>query len=169
MRNKIIAIVGLLLITWTAQAQTTNYQAYSVFVYGLSKYLSWPPSSKQEFLIAVVGKSKAYDEMQKGLTGKAVNGLPIRVIQIESLSGDLEPNILYISDGKSNMIEELQKATATKPVLIIGEREGLFRRGAGISFTAVDGKLRIDINNQELSSRQIKTSKQLTALVNESI
>jgi hypothetical protein len=105
----------------------------------------------------------------KGLTGKMINGLPIKIVQMELLDQTLDPHIVYLSDGKSAMIDDLRKSTAGKPILIIAEREGWFKKGAGISFTAVDNKLRIDVNNQELSSRQIKTSKQLVALVNESI
>lgn len=169
MKTKIIVIAGLFLFSFSAKAQTTNYQAYSVFVYGLAKYMSWPATNHTEFVIAVVGKSKAYDEMVKGLTGKMINGLPIKVVQMDLLDQALDPHIVYLSDGKSAMIDDLRKSTAGKPILIIAEREGWFKKGAGISFTAVDNKLRIDVNNQELSSRQIKTSKQLVALVNESI
>lgn len=170
MRNRVLTLAALFIVaSFAVRAQTTNYQAYSVFVYGLSKYMSWPSSGKTEFTIAVLGKSKAYDEMVKALSGKVINGLPIKVIQVEDILSAGEPQIVYVSDGKSSMIDDLQKATAGKPILIIGEREGLFKKGAGMSFIAIDSKLRIDINNHELQSRQIKTSTQMQALANEVI
>lgn len=168
MKNRILALLFVLLASWQySTGQTTNYQAYSVFVYGMSKYMSWP-SGKTEFLIAVLGKSKAYEEMTKALTGKSINGLPIKVIQVDDIAAAHEPHILYVSDGKSSMLEEAQKTTSGKPVLIIGEREGTFKKGAGISFVAIDSKLRIDMNNTELQARHIKASNQIQALVNES-
>ena len=105
--------------------------------------------------------------MVKGLTGKVINGMPIKIIQVEDVLSAGEPHILYVSDGKSGMIDDLHKVTAGKPILIIGEREGLFKKGAGMSFIAIDSKLRIDINNQELQSRHIKTSTQMQALAHE--
>jgi hypothetical protein len=55
-------------------------------------------------------------------------------------------------------------------VLIIGEREGLFKKGAGFSFVVMENStLRFDINNTELDKRQIKVSKSLAALANQSI
>ena len=168
MKNRVFILAALFaFVSLGAKAQTTNYQAYSVFVYGLSKYMSWPTSGKSEFVIAVLGKSKAHDEMVKGLTGKVINGMPIKIIQVEDVLSAGEPHILYVSDGKSGMIDDLHKVTAGKPILIIGEREGLFKKGAGMSFIAIDSKLRIDINNQELQSRHIKTSTQMQALAHE--
>lgn len=170
MKNRVFILAALFAVASLAtKAQTTNYQAYSVFVYGLSKYMAWPSTGKSEFVIAVLGKSKAYDEMQKALTGKVINGLPIKVVQVEDILSAGEPQILYISDGKSGMIDDLHKLTAGKPILIIGEREGLYKKGAGMSFIAVDSKLRIDINNHELQSRQIKTSTQMQSLAHEII
>lgn len=170
MRNKVFILTGFLLCAGlVASAQTTNHQAYSVFVYGLSKYTSWPANGKTEFTIAVVGKSKVYDEMVKSYAGKSINGLPVKVIQVEDLQAASDPQILYISDGKSGIIEALSKQTEGKPVLIIAEREGLFKKGATMSFIAIDSKLRLDINATELHNRQIKISTQLQALTNETI
>jgi hypothetical protein len=170
MRSKLfLLVIYICALSFTTQAQTTNYQAYSVFVYGMTKYMSWPSTNKTEFVIVVFGKSKVYDEMMKGLSGKTVNGLPIKIVQAEDLSGIGDPQIVYISDGKSGQLDEIKRLTSGKPVLIIGEREGLHKKGAGMSFIAIDNKLRIDINNVELSGRNIKTSTQMQALAHESI
>ena len=168
MRNKIfISLFVLLCASQYSVAQTTNHSAYSVFVYGLSKYTSWPSSGQTEFTIAIVGKSKAYDEMVKNMAGKTINGLPVKVVQVEDPKTVSAPQIFYISDGRSNLIEDVRKQTEGKPVLIIAEREGLHKKGAGMSFIAIDNKLRLDMNTHELQSRQIKISTQLHALANE--
>ena len=169
MRNKILILSFLLVCALQSIAQTTNHQAYSVFVYGLSKYTSWPSAGQTEFVIAVVGKSKAYDEMVKAHTGKLINGLPVKGIQVDDPKTIAAPQIFYVSDNKSSLIEDIRKQTEGKPVLIIAEREGLHKRGAGMSFIAIDNKLRLDMNSQELQSRQIKVSTQLHALANEVI
>jgi hypothetical protein len=170
MRNKAFLLAALLLgVTLHGTAQTTNYQAYSVFVYGLSKYMSWPTNDKTEFTIAVVGKSKVYDEMVKAYTGKLINGLPVKIVQVDDPQEVAAPQIMYVSDGKSNIIEAIHKQTEGKPVLIIAEREGLHKKGATMSFIAIDSKLRLDINAKELQNRHIKISTQLQALTNEVI
>lgn len=168
MRNKIFAFAFFLLCaTLNVAAQTTNHQAYSVFVFGLSRYTSWPATGQTEFVVAVVGKSKVYEEMIKTYTGRLISGLPVKVVQVDDAKGLTTPQIVYVSDNKSSLIEEIKKQTDGKPVLIIAEREGLHKKGAGMSFIAIDNKLRLDMNSQELHSRQIKVSAQLNALANE--
>jgi hypothetical protein len=78
-----------------------------------------------------------------------------------------QPHIIFLADGKSGALDDLLKATDGKPVLIIAEREGLFKKGAGFSFVIMENStLRYDINNTELEKRQIKVSKNLSALAN---
>lgn len=150
------------------QAQTTNYQVYALYVFNIAKYSSWPDVNG-EIHITVVGKSKAFDELLKQ-NGKVVNGNAIKVSQVENHQDVGQTQIIYLSDGKSSVLEDIQKVTHGKPILIITEREGLYKKGASFSFVVLDNKtLRFDINLTELEKRSIKVSKNLTTLANSSI
>jgi len=164
---KVFAFV-VVMMTSTAEAQTTNYQVYSLFVVNIAKYSSWPQING-ELHITVFGKSKVHDELLKQ-NGKIVNGHAIKVNQVESIADIGTPHILYLTDGKSSALEDILKTTQGKPIMIISEREGLFKKGAGFSFIVMEnGTLRYDINNTELEKRQIKVSKNLSSLANSSI
>ncbi|HEX6223527.1 MAG TPA: YfiR family protein [Chryseolinea sp.] len=166
--SKFNYVLCAILFSVTVKAQTTNYQVYSLYVVNIAKYSSWP-SVSGEFNITVFGKSKVYDELVKQ-NGKIVNGHAVKVKQAESVHDIGEPQIIYLADGKSSALDELLKATDGKSVMIISEREGLHKRGAGFSFVVMEnGTLRCDINNTELEKRQIRISKNLTALTNSSI
>lgn len=162
---KIFLVASIILPAGTMFAQTTNYQVYSLFVVNIAKYSSWPEAGS-EFHITVVGKSKVYDELMKQ-SAKGVNGLPLKVRQVEAESDIGEPHILYLSDGKSGSLDELLKLTQGKPIMIITEREGLVKKGAGFSFLITEtNTLRFDVNNTELEKRQIKVSRNIAALAN---
>ena len=166
--SKLNYVLCAILFSVTVKAQTTNYQVYSLYVVNIAKYSSWP-SVPGEFNITVFGKSKVYDELLKQ-NGKIVNGHAVKVKQAESVDDIGEPQIIYLADGKSSALDELLKATDGKSVMIISELEGLHKRGAGFSFVVMEnGTLRCDINNTELEKRQIRISKNLTALTNSSI
>lgn len=168
MRHLIFLITVFVLMVVSAHAQTTNYQVYSLFVINIAKYSSWPEQNG-ELHITVFGKSKIYDELLKQ-NGKNVNGNIVKVSQADNVDAIGQPQIVYIADGKSSSLDDILKHTQGKPVLIIGEREGLFKRGAGFSFVIMENStLRFDINNTELDKRQIKVSKSLAALANQSI
>jgi hypothetical protein len=162
--STLIAII----ISLSSYAQTTNYQVYALFVVNIAKYSSWP-NATGEFTIAVYGKSKAYDELIKQ-NGKNVNGNIIKVVQIENISEIGQAQIVYLPDGRSSALDDIIKAIQGKPVMIITEREGLFKKGAGFSFVVMDNStLRYDINSTDLEKRHIKVSKNLAALANASI
>lgn len=75
--------------------------------------------------------------------------------------------MLYLADGKSCSLDEIIKGTQGKPVMIIAEREGLYKKGAGFSFVVIDNNtLRFDVSNTDLEKRSIKVSKSLSALAN---
>lgn len=166
LRSSLILVASLW--AFTSQSQTTNYQVYSLYVVNIAKYSSWP-SLNGEFNITVFGKTKVFDELIKQ-TGKNVNGHDLNIKQADNLNDIGQPQIIYLADGKSSSLDDLLKLTEGKSVMIICEREGLHKRGAGFSFVVMEnGTLRCDMNSTELEKRQIKISKNLTALTNSSI
>jgi hypothetical protein len=163
---RILLIAILLFALRDANAQTTNYEAYSLFVMNIAKYSSWP-NTTGELRIAVLGKSKIYDHLQKQAGSKQFNGLSLKVSQAEHVSEVGDVHIIYVSDGKSSALQDIVKSTQGKPVIIIAEREGLFKKGAGFSFIVTDNNtLRFDINSSDLEKRNIKIAKNLSALAN---
>lgn len=164
--KKTLYIFLFFVVTTAANAQTTNYQVHSLFILNIAKYSTWP-SASQEFHIVVYGKSKLFDELTKQVTGKNVNGLTIKVTQTEDIAGIGEAQLIFLADGKSSSLSELHKATDGKPVMIVAEREGLYKKGASFSFVLMDNNtLRYDVNNAELEKRNIKVSRNLTNLAN---
>jgi YfiR/HmsC-like len=165
---KIFFLISVLCLYFTASGQTTNYQVYALFVVNIVKYSSFP-NPGTDLQLAVYGKSKVYEELLKQ-NGKNVSGRTLKVVQAESVTDLNQAQVIYLADGRSAALDEIVKATEGKPVLIICEREGLFKRGAGFSFIITENStLRFDINNTELEKRLIKISKSLTALANSMI
>lgn len=168
MKLKLSLLLVVTLCAFTLKAQTTNYQVYSLYVVNIAKYSSWP-SANGALTITVFGKSKVYDELLKQ-NGKNVNGNILNVKQADNVNDVGQPQIIYLADGKSSSLDDLVKLTDGKSVMIISEREGLHKRGAGFSFVVMEnGTLRCDMNSTELEKRHIKISKNLTALTNSSI
>jgi hypothetical protein len=165
---RIICLLLLLFFGSKTVAQTTNYQVYALFVVNIAKYSAWP-STAGEFQITVFGKSKAYDELQKQ-NGKNFNGRVVKVNQVDEIANIGQPNILYVADSRSAQVDDLVKTTQGKSIMIITEREGLFKKGAGFSFVVLENNtLRYDINHTELEKRQIKISKSLSSLANQTL
>jgi len=166
--RRILLLMVLIFSSVMCYSQTTNYQVYALYVVNFAKYSSWPNLNGQ-LDIVVFGKTKVYDELLKQ-NGKVVNGHTIKVRTVDDLAGIEIPHILYVADNRSSTLEEINKTTTGKPVLIIGEREGLVKKGAGFSFVILDnGTLRFDMNSSELEKRSIKVSKNLSTLAHSTL
>jgi hypothetical protein len=164
---KVYIVLAIISLPFGMKAQTTNHQVYALFVVNIAKYSAWP-SAHSEMQITVFGKTKVYDELLKQ-NGRNVNGT-IKISQVDDVSALGSPNIIYLADGKSGTLDEVLKAVEGKPVMIITEREGLYKKGAGFSFVILENStLRFDINNSDLEKRQIKVSKNLAVLANSTI
>ena len=163
---KSLFVIALFSCVSSSFAQTTNYQVHSLFVLNIARYSTWPTHGS-EFTITVYGKSKMYDELAKQVVGKNINGATIKIVQADDITQIGTPQILFLAEGKSSQLNDILKATEGKSIMVIAEREGLFKKGAGFSFIIMENNtLRYDINNAELEKRQIKVSKNLTTLAN---
>lgn len=165
-----ISLALILSISFNSLAQTTNYKVYSLFVLNIARFSSWPENTPKDFKIAVLGKSKIYEELEKSVEGKTINEAKIVVVQVESAAEAMDAHIIFVADGKSSTLADIKQATEEKPIMIIAEREGLFKKGAAMSFVILDNSsLRFDLNSKELEKRKIKISKNLSAVANTTI
>jgi len=160
-----ILLVALAGFVFSSQAQTTNYKVHAVFVYNIAKYSQWPTHDQKEFVITVFGKSKIYDELVAGAEHHTIGGIKIKVQEASDLTQLGNSQMIVVADSKSSSLSEILKATEGKPIMVVTEREGLHKKGAGISFFVNDqGKLNFDLNLTELTKRRLSMSKSLTNL-----
>jgi hypothetical protein len=166
---RVVCLIGMILFSvGVTSAQTTNHQVYALYVINIAKYCMWP-NTNGELKLAVYGKTKVYEELIKH-NGKVINGSTLKVYQAEGQAAIGEPHIIYLPDNRSSNLDDLVRATEGKSVMIIAEREGLHKKGAGFSFIILDNSsLRFDLNHTELEKRSIKVPKSLTSLAHSSI
>jgi len=149
-----------------SSAQETDYKAYTLFIYNFMKYVEWPEaSSKGDFILAVIGDSPINKELQVLASTKKLKGRNIILKKCNSPEEATGGHLVYIPSSKSSVVKVLKEQTKDKPVLIVGEREGLAKKGAALSFaTLEDDELKFDINKKDIEQHQLKISSQLLSL-----
>ncbi|HKC69579.1 MAG TPA: YfiR family protein [Bacteroidia bacterium] len=147
-------------------AQDVDYKAYTLFVYNFMKYVEWPEAqSKGDFVVCVFGDSPIQKELAALATTKKLKGRNIVIKNITKAEEAAGCQLLYVSSSKSGNIKALKEQMMGKPILIVGEREGLAKKGAELSFVTMDDdELKFDINKKEIEQHQLKISSQLIAL-----
>ena len=130
------------------------------------KYIEWPEAqNKGDFIIAVLGDSPVSKELQNLASGKKLKGRNIVLKKCNTLEECSGCHLLYISSSKSSVIKTLKDQIKDKPILLVGEREGLAKKGAGLSFvTLEDDELKFDINKKEIELHQLKIAGSLINL-----
>lgn len=150
----------------TVFSQETDYKSYTLFVYNFMKYIEWPEEqSKGDFILGVYGESPMMKELQTLAAAKKLKG---RTIVVKKISTDAEAegcHLVYVVPSKSAAVKTFSESSKGKSVLIVGEREGLAKKGAGLSFvTMEDDQLKFDINKAVIEKHNLKIPQALITL-----
>lgn len=167
MRKKyhVIILFAVLLMMGTnaVKAQQVDYKFHTVFIYNFTKYIKWPDASLgNEFVIGVLGNSGITDHLQKMAATKNVSGKPI-VIKVFNSSAEIaDCHMLFLPESKSGELSALRTKLATKPTLIISEKDGLGKEGSDINFIVNNGRWNFEINQAATDLHKLKVSGELT-------
>jgi hypothetical protein len=147
-------------------AQETDYKAYTLFIYNFMKYVEWPEnSSKGDFIISVIGDSPINKELQDLAAIKKLKGRPIVFKKCNTPEEAFNSHLVFLPSSKSSTVKAFKEQTKGMPLLIVGEREGLAKKGAGISFvTLEDDELKFDINKKDIEQHNLKIANSLIML-----
>lgn len=147
-------------------AQISNYKAYAIFIYNFTKYTNYPEeNSSGDFVITVLGKSKITEELNLMATQKNINGRKIIVNEVQEVSSVKDAHLVFVSSGKSGALDELKAHIRQSPTMIVTERDGLVKKGAHLSFVALENQsLRFEANHEALEFNRLNMSKSILAL-----
>ncbi len=173
--NFLIRVIVLFSAIWVmnfgfvnrCNAQEVNYKAYSIYIYNFIKYIEWPQSSKTSgnFSIGIIGDSPIYGELLLLAASKNAHGQTIIIKKFAKVEEADYCEILYISSSKSSSLKTALEKTNKLPTLVVGEREGLAKKGAGINFVTIDEDiLKFEVNKKAIEAHSLKIPKILLAL-----
>jgi hypothetical protein len=154
-----------LLLPQPATAQTTNYRSYAIFLYSFTRYIEWPSENRADFNITIVGKSKVATELIPLMQNKTVAGKKITVSQVNTPEEIGNAQLVYLSDHKSSDLSTVLERITGKATLVVTERDGLVKKGAGISFIVYDdNSLHFELNDKAFVAYNLKVANELKNL-----
>ena len=166
---KYMVMIGAFLMifmgrTEKACAQDAAYKAYTLFLYNFMKYIEWP-NTEGDFVIGVVGESPIKKELAALAEIKKAKGRKIVVKEITTADDALGCSMVYVPSAKSSVLRSYVEKVKGKSILVIGEREGLAQKGAGISFVIDDDdSLKFDLNKSVMDAHSLKVANLLMQL-----
>lgn len=143
----------------------TNAKLKAVFIYNFTKYIEWPKKYQEGyFVLGVLGETPLFSELTKMAQTKKIGNQSILVKKYTSVSEIENCHILYVSDKKSNLLNEITEKTKISSTLIVTEEEGLVDKGAAINFVVRGNKQKFELNKKNIEKQKLKVSSSLESL-----
>jgi hypothetical protein len=148
-------------LTFTLKAQEEKFKA--IFIYNFTKYVSWPAKSGN-FVISVLGSNDIIFEIESIAAKRLVGNSKIEVNQVSSPADINNCNIIFISQDKSDMLQQVAQKARDQNILVITEKRNACSLGANINFVINNGKISFEISKSNIEKNGLKVSGDLLQL-----
>lgn len=167
----VAGIVGACLLPRSATAAEgppTEARVKAAFVFNFARFVEWPRGAfadrREPFIVGVLGRTPLTEAIEESLPGKSLHGRSLVVRRFASPQDVAPPvHVLVIDDG-GHVLDALPGASASEPLLTIGNSTGFCRRGGIIGFFLDDGKIRFEVNVAAAERRGLRLSSSLLRL-----
>jgi hypothetical protein len=160
-----ITCLLLISLSKTYAQHETDYKIQANIIYRVTKYIDWPTNKKAgDFIIGVIGESPLYEELKNLSASKTVGGQRIVVVKMSPTATSYDCQMLFVSEEESSSLKKIAILTASAPILIISESDGLARKGSCINFIMVDDRLKLEINKSNVERRNLGIASELLEL-----
>lgn len=148
------------------EPNNSNAKIKATFIYNFTKYIDWPAKYKEgNFVIGVLGSTSFYNDLTAFLSTKTVGRQKFEIKSYATIETTYSIcHILFVPTENSYMLPEVLKKMKGKSTLIITEKPGMARQGAGINFTVENNKQRFELNKSNIEKYSLKVSTTLAAL-----
>lgn len=134
-------------------------------MYHFTKYMEWPANKQSgDFIIAVVGNSSIYNHLVEMSKVKKVGARKIVIRKYSDVASVTNCHILFLSTSKSLQLNSAMLKAKKSHALIVTEKNGYAKRGAGISFVTVGGKPKFEVSESSIQKNGLKVSAKLVQL-----
>ena len=144
-------------------AQTEKY--YAGFIYNFTKNMEWPANKKSgDFVIAVVGDSPVFPYLQQLAATKTVGTQKMVIKKVSSASQAAGCHLIFLSKGSSGELDAAKSTAISSNALLVTEKAGLGKKGAGMNFIDNGGRIGFEVNQGQLKACGIKINSKLAEM-----
>jgi hypothetical protein len=166
-----ILLLPLVLLTQSAaikldQSEEAGAKIKAIYIYNFTKYIEWPTEYKEgNFVIGIYGtNAPLLSELNKMASSKLVGSQKLEIKSINSPSEAAQCHIIYILSDNSGQISEVINKIKGKSTLIVTDKAGMASKGAGINFSIVENKQKIELNRANIEKYKLKVASTLVEM-----
>lgn len=137
----------------------------AVFVYKFSLYVTWPSEVPVSPLaICLLGDSPLQGPLEEVARTKQTHGRSISIRRLGALEEARDCHILVVPKFWTPQIPELLRRLEGRPVLTVGDGDGMAQAGLHLGFVIREGRLRFQANPEAITRSGLRASSRLLKL-----
>lgn len=176
LRERIFFLVVVLIVALclparyaSAEGKVTEYHVKAVFLYNLTRFVSWPDENQEsrgDFLIGIYGSDPFGELIDKAVAGEKQNGRNIRVERYETAEQARVAgcSILFISSSSMDRFSEIRDALRGRPVLTVADTPGFSQNGGMVNLVEINQKIGLEVNRSVARKAGLFISSKLLSL-----
>ncbi len=155
MKKTLILIIIIIIKIQLISAQDAKFK--TLIMYNFTKLIDWP-SKDGNFTIYVLGSSDIIKELKSFTTNRKAGGIQTIEVKEIVLNEVGNCNILFIPSSESGNLQAVITKLNGSKTLLITEKSGLTKKGAGISFINEGGTWKYEFNEGNITNKGLKVS-----------
>jgi hypothetical protein len=166
-----ILLLPLVLLTQGAairpdQSEEAGARIKAIYIYNFTKYIEWPAEYKEgNFVIGVYGTNlPLLNELNKMAASKTVGAQKMEIKNIGATAEAAQCHIIFILADNSSQLPDVMTKVKGKSTLIVTDKAGMARQGAGINFSIVENKQKIELNKANIEKYKLKVASTLVEM-----
>lgn len=163
----LLALPAVMALPGIAQAETYPAAAVkAVFLYRFAGYVQWPQaaSSAADFTIAVLGSPAVAAQLAQLLPGHLVQGKPVQVRVLESVSQLGDAQMLYIGADYGGDLRRLIAGLRDRPLLVVTDSPAGLSAGGTVNFLIDNAHVRFEVSTVAARRAGLRISSDLLAV-----
>ena len=149
-------------------APSRENQVKAAFIYNFAQFVEWPAdaflANGNQFVIAVVGDTPLYSELERTLKGKTVGGREFAVRGYPRPADVQRCHILFVGAAERHNAAEAIHKVAGQGTLTVGDFDGFTASAGIVRFLTEDNKLRFEVNVDAARGEKLNVSSKLLKL-----
>jgi hypothetical protein len=154
----VLSVVTALVLALNSHGQSQE-KNYATLILNFSRGMVWPATAASEkFVIGVMEYPPLVAELTNAVQSLKLGTRQIQVKELRTIDEANTCQILFIPAYKAKSLPVILDRLGSNPTLIVTNKFDLARKGSGVNFVLVDGRLQYEINAKSIEARGLKIS-----------
>ena len=131
-------------------------KAYAIFMLNFARSIQWPAASYETFTIGVLSYPPLVAELNQVFTSTKLGNRKVEIREFINAEEIDKCEMLFVPAFKARTFENVLTKVENHSTLSLTNKPDMAKKGAGVNFVFIEGKLKYEINCRTIEKRGMK-------------